>query len=106
MVSNLFPRLDALARNLRWAWHPDSQRLFAALDPALFSATNHNPLKTMRLLRPERREALLHDPHFERHLGRCENELRQYLGAKTWFDRLAPAATRGAEPRVGARAKR
>src|SRR2546421_2811056 len=93
MKPDLFARLDALARNLRWAWHPDSQRLFAAMDPALFRATNHNPLKTIRLLRPERREALMHDPQFESHLMRCENELKQYLGAKTWFDRsMKPGA--------------
>src|SRR5438094_4596054 len=87
MKPDLFARLDALARNLRWAWHSDSQRLFAGVDPALFRATNHNPLKTMRQLRPERREALLHDARFEAHLARCENELKQYLAAKTWFDR-------------------
>src|SRR4051812_46737285 len=87
MTSPLFQRLDALARNLRWTWHPDSQRLFAAMDPQLFRATNHNPLKTIRLLSPERREALENDPRFADHLARCEAELKEYLGTKTWFQR-------------------
>src|SRR3954447_15501154 len=87
MKPDLFSRLDALARNLRWAWHPDTQRLFAATDPQLFRATNHNPLKTMRLLAPERRDALMRDERFAEHLTRCEDDLKKYLGAKTWFDR-------------------
>jgi starch phosphorylase len=57
------------------------------MDPALFRATNQNPLKTLRLLSPERRDALQNDDAFEKHLTSCEDELKKYLGAKTWFDR-------------------
>ena len=94
MKPNLFERLTALARNLRWAWHPDSQRLFGAMDPALWRATNQNPLKTLRLLSPERRDALQNDKRFEQHLGRCEGELKDYLGARTWFDQSVKIAGR------------
>src|SRR5207302_4641468 len=78
MKSNLFHRLTILARNLRWAWHPDTQRLFAAMDPLLWRATNHHPLKTVRLLSLARREALTRDPRFGEHLARCERELKDY----------------------------
>ena len=27
--------LDRIARNMRWTWNADAQRLFAAMDPAL-----------------------------------------------------------------------
>ena len=91
MKPTLFHRLHALARNLRWAWHPDTQRLFAAMDPPLWRATNQNPLKTIRLLSPERRDALLRDSQFISHLERCERELKDYLAEKTWFDRSAKA---------------
>src|SRR4051812_46342747 len=94
MKTDIFTRLTTLARNLRWAWHPDSQRLFAAMDPLLWRATNQNPLKTMRLLSPERREALSQDAPFAEHLARCEKELRDYLAARTWFDRTQRGAKR------------
>ena len=98
MKPDLFSRLDKLSRNLRWAWHPQTQRLFAAMDPALWRATNHNPLKTMRLLAPERREALSRDANFEKQLAACEKELKDYLAAKTWFDRSAKP--RGKKPLI------
>src|SRR4051812_30641247 len=94
MTANLFQRLDALARNLRWSWHRDSQRLFAAIDPLLWQATNHNPIRVMRLLSPERREALARDERFARHLDRCERELKEYLSARTWFDRSMKTGSR------------
>ena len=72
--------------------------MFAAMDPAFWRATNQNPLKTMRLLTPERREALAGDERFIAHLTRCENELKDYLGAKTWFDRTVK--TGGKKPLV------
>ncbi|CAN5709516.1 glycosyltransferase family 1 protein [soil metagenome] len=84
---DIFHRLDALARNLWWSWQPDVQRLFASMDPALWDATHHNPIKTLRLLTPERRDVIQTDPRFAAHLKRAENSLREYLSTKTWFQR-------------------
>src|SRR4051794_22428509 len=79
--------------NLQWAWNPDAQQLFAAMDPAIWDATHHNPIKTLKLLPAERREAMSSDRAFAEHLGRCERELGKYISARTWFDgthRLKP----------------
>ena len=46
--ADVLSRLDAIARNLWWSWQPDAQRLFASLDPRLWEATHHNPIKTIR----------------------------------------------------------
>src|SRR4051812_15746228 len=88
-MTDAFPRLDRLARNLWWTWNPDAQRLFAATDPALWRATNHNPLRTIKLLPPERRDALQRDVAFANQLDLCEAELRRYLVTRPWFDRAA-----------------
>ncbi len=91
---DLLARAEALAQNLWWTWNPDPQRLFAALDPVQWAATNHNPLATLVGLTPERRAALASDPAFVTLLTTCERQLRDYLRSRTWFERTATAAQR------------
>ena len=38
-------RLNDLARNLWWSWHPEAEALFDAIDPTLWAITQHNPVK-------------------------------------------------------------
>jgi starch phosphorylase len=89
--ATVLSRLDALARNLWWTWNPDAQRLFASLDPRIWDATHHNPIKTIKLLTPERRDGLEQDAAFAQHLERVERALADYLKAPTWFARNAKA---------------
>jgi len=64
-----------------------AQRLFASMDPAMWTATHHNPIKTMRLLSPERRDVAQTDPAFAAHLDRVERDHREYQSTKSWFER-------------------
>ena len=86
-MNDLLTRVLSLAENLWWSWNAESQRLFASLDPALWKATGHNPIKTLKLLPPERREALAKDAGFAAQLKRCEQQLAEYLKTPTWFER-------------------
>jgi glycogen phosphorylase len=95
---NPLDRVRKLAMNLWWTWNASAQRLFASLDPMLWAATNQSPLKTLRMLAPERKEALANDPAFLQHLDQCERDLQEYLSAKTWFDRTHKSPRR---PRIG-----
>jgi len=90
----VFERVADLAFNLQWTWSSAAQRLFAALDPALWRATNHNPIKTLESLPPERCEAVAEDAAFLGQLERCEKQLKDYLRAKTWFARSAKGRDR------------
>ncbi len=90
--ADIFARVEALARNLWWSWNPAPQRLFAALDPLQWEATNHNPLLTLRSLPPERRATLVNERAFLNLLRDCEQQLAQYLRAQTWFQRTATPA--------------
>ena len=50
-------RLEELAYNLWWVWHPAAQRLFKEIDALLWEQTYHNPivfLRGLRALAPER----------------------------------------------------
>lgn len=88
-VTGVFARLDALARNLWWTWNPPARALFESLDPALWHATNHNPIRTINGLDATRRAVLERDPDFARRLGERESALRRYLDARTWYQRSA-----------------
>jgi glycogen phosphorylase len=90
-----FNRLMKLAKNLWWSWNPDAVRLFAAMDPQLFAATNQNPVKTLRQLSVERRNAIAEDEGFLARLARCEKELAEYLATKTWFEKTFAKKARG-----------
>jgi starch phosphorylase len=87
MKSDVLERVQALAMNLWWSWNHDAQRLFASLHPGLWEATNHNPIKTLRMLAPERAAAISGDRGFADELARVEAYLQEYLDTKTWFER-------------------
>lgn len=85
----LFARIDALARNLWWTWNPEAQRVFAALDPVAWEATNHNPIQTLASLSPQRRAVLREDARFAALVAETEAALQTYLSTRTWFERVA-----------------
>jgi starch phosphorylase len=39
--------LDGLAKNLYWSWNPQFIELFKRIDPALWAACGHNPVKLL-----------------------------------------------------------
>jgi glycogen phosphorylase len=78
---DLLACLRKLAGNLWWSWNADAAELLASVDPALFAATNQNPLRTIKLLTPARIEAIQHDAGFARRLEAVEKQLAKYLAA-------------------------
>ncbi|MFT4541112.1 MAG: starch phosphorylase [Planctomycetota bacterium] len=86
----LHKRLRTLAMNLRWSWCPDTQRAFAAIDPALWESTNHSPLELLRRVHPARVEACAQDPAWERLLDKAEAVAAKADQQRTWFDRKHP----------------
>jgi starch phosphorylase len=57
-------RIDELAHNLWWAWHPRARDVFRALDYPLWRDTRHNPVKVLCDITPERLNAAAADPVF------------------------------------------
>jgi starch phosphorylase len=86
-AASVASRIHALALNLWWSWNPSAQRLFSSLDPHLWAATRNNPVRTLKLLSPERRELIERDPAFAEQVTLVETELSAYLKSKTWFER-------------------
>src|SRR6266540_132339 len=85
--------LRALARNLRWSWHPPTQELFAAMDAEGWEASGHNPLRMLN-------EA---DPALLSRLGVALEDLYRYLTEPRWYQTLpeAPATIAYFSPEFG-----
>ena len=86
-TKSLAARLRALALDLRWSWCPDTQRAFAALDPALWDASQHAPLELLRRVQPARLAACAEDETILALLERAEGRARAYAEARPWFER-------------------
>lgn len=57
-------RLDELAHNMWWSWHPKARELFRALDYPLWVISGHNPVKQLRDINPDKLQAAASDPAF------------------------------------------
>jgi len=57
-------RLDELAHNLWWSWHPAAAALFRDLDPERWGDVGVNPLHLLRALPAERLQAAAADPAY------------------------------------------
>ncbi|MBZ5735907.1 alpha-glucan family phosphorylase [Nocardioides sp. TRM66260-LWL] len=77
--------LGTLAANLRWSWHPPTQDVFAAVDPALWESTGHDPVRLLGAVSRDRLEALAADEAFLARLGAAADDLDRYLGSQRWF---------------------
>ena len=77
--------LEGLAMNLRWSWDERTRDLFRWVDPEAWNATQHDPVRLLGLVAPERLEALAKDRGFGAYLDEIEAELARYLSLPRWF---------------------
>ncbi|HSJ33402.1 MAG TPA: alpha-glucan family phosphorylase [Longimicrobiales bacterium] len=80
--------LQALALNLRWSWHPATRDLFVRIDPDLWRATGHNPVRLLTEVGQDRLEDLAGDPAFVGAVAEAATDLDVYMaGEETWYRR-------------------
>ncbi|HET6153527.1 MAG TPA: alpha-glucan family phosphorylase [Marmoricola sp.] len=100
----LAPVLD-LATNLRWSWHPQTQDVFAAMDPEAWAESGFDPVKLLGALPSSRLDELTADEGFLDRLGRARADLAAYLDGDRWYGRStgdgAPAAIAYFSPEFG-----
>jgi starch phosphorylase len=77
--------LEELAFNLRWSWDDRTRDLFRWVDPDLWDASVHDPVRLLGLVSRERLDALAADAGFRRFLGEVRDELDRYLQGERWF---------------------
>ena len=84
-------RLQDLAFNLWWTWHPEVIELFRDLDPELWRETNHNPLALLRRLGEDEVNARVVAHSLEARVTFHHRRMQEYLLAPaTWCARDAP----------------
>ncbi len=101
--------LRGLMLNLRWSWHPETLDLFAAIDPAGWERSEHEPAALLAEVSPERLAGLAADRRFLRRLGDAVEDLREYSSGPRWYQAAqatpdlagAPAAVAYFSPEFG-----
>ncbi len=83
--------LGDLAINLRWSWHPETQDVFAAIDPEVWRTSGRDPVKMLGAVSPARLAELAGDKRFLRRLELAHADLEQYLTGDRWFQKKAGA---------------
>ena len=86
-------RLHELAFNLWWTWSAEAQALYASIDPQLWTASEHNAVRVLAEVAPQRLDALVEDRDFLARYDRVLKQFDAYMHPKsTWFSRTYPQA--------------
>jgi starch phosphorylase len=94
-VENKMPakikRLPELSRNLWWSWTPNARELWRRLDYPLWRETEHNPVKLLQEVSPEKLAAAAADGAFRRLYDRVMIEMdRAMSNDNSWFAESYP----------------
>lgn len=93
-------RLYDVAYNLWWSWHPEAQALYADLDLELWERVNHNPVRQLAEVAPDRLELLASDESYLRRYDDVVAAFDAYVhpDASTWFKSAYTELSSGSSP--------
>jgi len=84
-------RLDELAVDLWWCWHPEARNIFRRLDYMLWRETAHNPVRMLRVIERDKLEHAANDPEFLWRYDRAMSSLDEARAAHhTWWANRFP----------------
>ena len=79
-------RLDELANNLWWSWHPQARNVFRTLDYQLWKLSGHNPVRELHRASSDTLQSAATDPNFlslyDSVMSAFDNEM---TARDTWF---------------------
>jgi glycogen phosphorylase len=79
--------LQELAGNLRWSWHPPTQDLFAAIDPAAWARVGNDPVRLLGEVSTQRLGELARDDDLVDKVHAQAADLHSYLTEPRWYQR-------------------
>ena len=88
-------RLGELASNLWWSWHAEGRNLWRALDFVLWRNSNHNPIRLLRGLSPDKLKAAANDPAFLDIYDAAVSAFDASLSREAWFTTQYPDTLSG-----------
>ncbi len=77
-------RLTDIAHNLWWCWNPEAVDLFFRMDRALWTETEHNPVRLLGEIEQSKLEELASNASFLAHLDRVSTALDNYMVDGEW----------------------
>ena len=86
-------RLEELAYNLWWSWDHEAISLFRRLDPDLWEATGHNPVRLLGEIAQEKLTAAAGDEGFLAHLDQVLQTFDRYMQRTSWFQKNCAGST-------------
>ncbi len=90
-VPQRLQKLNDFMYNLWWTWSPQAQSMFRMLDPEIWEQVNHNPVKLLRRVSPQRLASLAEDSDFLALYDGVMASFEAYMAADdTWYDRTYP----------------
>jgi len=79
-------RLAELAYNLWWSWNPHAQALYRDIDPELWEAVNHNPVKFLRRVGQTKVERAAQDRAYRTRYTAVMDAFDAYMRpVRTWY---------------------
>lgn len=84
--------LAELAADLRWTWRADMRALFRSIDPELWEASGHNPVRFLRDVDQSRLDAAADDQDYLGRIGRVMASLAADDQDGGWFASEGPGA--------------
>ncbi|MBW8038814.1 MAG: glycosyltransferase family 1 protein [Planctomycetes bacterium] len=84
-INDIVAKLEDLAHNFYWGWHPEVINVFRDLDPQLWRTVNHNPIEFIARLAKKVLAEKAAQPVSETHLSQAVQQLHRYLETPdTW----------------------
>ncbi len=86
-------RLYELAYNLWWSWHAEARTLYSDLDPALWDAVGHSPVRFLSEAEPGVLEQAASDPAYLERYNAVLDAFDRYMtppAEETWYSRTYP----------------
>lgn len=85
-------RLGDFVYNFWWSWNHDARVMLRSLDRTLWRNTQHNPVRILREISPERLASSAEEKRFLRLYDSVLDRFDRYLAAEeTWFSKTHPA---------------
>jgi starch phosphorylase len=88
--------LYELAYNLWWSWRPEARALYSRLDPDLWEAAGHNPVRFLSEVQPQKLEQAAENAEYLQQYDSVLRDFDIYMHPRpedTWFSRTYPELT-------------
>ncbi|MBO7679264.1 MAG: alpha-glucan family phosphorylase [Thermoguttaceae bacterium] len=77
--ATVYEKLNALAHNMWWSWHPEVVTIFQSIEPTRWRQLGHNPIALLKEFSPERLEARAYELALHTRVDQAYRRMVQYM---------------------------